>query len=118
MPTVLLIDDEVIIRMSLRETLQDVGLEVVEASNGEEASRVINSLAKIDLVMTDLTMPGKIQGSEIIELTKYKRPEAHIVAFSGNPDLIDRVATAHVLHKPFDCSHAGELALRLLNISN
>jgi CheY-like chemotaxis protein len=114
MPTVLLVDDEPIIRMLLVETFQNAGLEVIEASDGEEASRVLDSDTKIDLLMTDLVMPGQIQGTDIIELSRRKRPDTRIIAFSGDPERVDKISFIKVLHKPFDCHRAVTLALELL----
>lgn len=56
-PTVLLVEDETLLRMTTAEHLRDVGFTVVEAANGAEAQAIIEAGVTIDLIFSDINMP-------------------------------------------------------------
>jgi CheY-like chemotaxis protein len=63
MPTILVVDDEVLIRMALSDFLQECGFKVLEAGNAEEAITILEQgHAVIDLVFSDVRMPGELDG--------------------------------------------------------
>lgn len=64
--TIFLVDDSATILLSISNILQKAGYSIEKASNGEEALKKFNSGAKIDLLMTDLNMPG-MNGIELIK---------------------------------------------------
>lgn len=104
---VLLADDDEALRRVVRKILERGGLEVVEASDGEEALRVLGEEA-VDLLITDLIMPNR-EGLETIQACRQKHPGLPIVAISGGgrirPDdylaLAARLGADRVLAKPF-----------------
>ena len=59
-PTVLVVEDEVLIRMAIADYLRDCGYRVVEAGNSHEAVRVLKTDVYIDVVFTDVHMPGSV----------------------------------------------------------
>ncbi len=104
---VLLVDDEPVIRHTLRKMLQRAGHEVVECANGLEGLRHLEERA-IELVLTDIIMPG-MNGIEFIKHARLLRPSLNMIAMSGggridNTDHL-QAARAHgasaTLHKPF-----------------
>jgi CheY-like chemotaxis protein len=104
---VLLVDDEPVIRQTLRKMLQRAGHEVVEGANGLEGLRHLEALA-IELVLTDIIMPV-MNGIEFIQQARMLRPSLAMIAMSGggrtdNTDHL-QAARAHgasaTLHKPF-----------------
>jgi CheY-like chemotaxis protein len=104
--TVLVVEDEEVLREIVREALQASGYKVLEARHGAEALRICESHAPlIDLVLTDAVMPG-IGGRELGERITSIRPEVRVLYMSGyTDDTIVRhgVLTAEVafLQKPF-----------------
>ncbi len=60
--TLLLVEDEVLIRLTVADYLRDCGYHVIEASNAQEALSVLTSDIDIDIVFSDVQMPGTIDG--------------------------------------------------------
>jgi len=84
--TVLLVEDEDSVRRLLTQVLTRRGYNVIEASNGEEASRIFEERgAAIDLVLTDMVMP-RMTGRELAERVLQIRPDAKVIFMSGYTD--------------------------------
>jgi CheY-like chemotaxis protein len=107
MPRILIIDDEADIRLILRQALEFVGYEVVEAGNGDEGLLHYRT-ASPDLIITDIAMPGK-DGLETIDALRRVDPSVKIIAISGGSrvghldalDVARQRGAQWVLHKPF-----------------
>lgn len=99
--TVLLVEDEPVIRELTAETLQAAGFLVVEASSAEDAIAALQT-APIDVLVTDVHLPGA-SGIELARITREIRPEAGIVYATGDA-AVALVDAAHeaVLSKPYD----------------
>ncbi|MFZ0808322.1 MAG: PAS domain S-box protein [Candidatus Sulfotelmatobacter sp.] len=80
--TILLVEDEESVRQLVRETLAARGYHVLEAGNGEAALDVAMREEKIDLVITDVVMPG-MGGRELVQHLAKSRPEAKVLYLSG-----------------------------------
>jgi CheY-like chemotaxis protein len=63
--TVLIVEDELLIRLDLADQLRTAGLTVVEASTGDEALTVLKANDTVDLVVSDIRMPGATDGMEL-----------------------------------------------------
>jgi hemerythrin-like metal-binding protein/PAS domain S-box-containing protein len=87
--TILVIDDESIIRQSLCDQLEDLGFRVIEAENGKEGIDLIEK-EDPDLVLTDLRMP-EMSGLEVIEQSKKNHPNLLIIVISGAGHIGDAV---------------------------
>jgi two-component system C4-dicarboxylate transport response regulator DctD len=104
MKTVLVVDDEYLIRWSLREGLKS-GFNVLTAGTVDEALAILRS-APVDAVVTDLRMPGR-DGLELVELLRSVAPAVKvfvITAFGSDP-VIDRLFALDVegfIRKPFE----------------
>ncbi len=83
-PTVLVVEDDVLVRFSAAEALRAAGLAVVEAATGDEALAVLGSSATIDLVFTDIQMPGSTDGLALAEIVRKTRPSVKIIVTSGH----------------------------------
>jgi CheY-like chemotaxis protein len=81
MPTILLVDDDEIIRRMLRVTMERMGHQVLDARNGREALEVLDANA-IDVILMDLMMPEK-DGVETIKELRNRKPFPKIIAMSG-----------------------------------
>lgn len=100
---VLMVEDELLIRFALSEELRDVGLEVIEAVNVDEAMAILDSSARIDLIISDVRMPGPMDGIQLLCLVKARYPDMPVIIFSGHYDPEQAMANGanRFLHKPF-----------------
>ena len=101
--SVLLVEDEESVRKFARLTLQGEGYSVVDVPDGDTALRILDTLPNIDLLVTDLTMPG-IDGRELAAQVRLLQPNVGVVVMSGYiPDTgwLDDVPGSVFLPKPF-----------------
>jgi len=82
--SVLVVEDEFLIRMIVTDHLRETGYTVVEACNGEEALALLMAGAQIDLVFTDVRMPGPIDGIELLAYIKRSNPDLPVLVTSGH----------------------------------
>jgi CheY-like chemotaxis protein len=104
--TVLLVEDDALIRLSTAEMLQDAGLIVVEAGSAEEAKAALQTMA-IDVLVTDLNLPGA-SGSELAAEARKLRPSTLIVYATGDPSSVRGEQDAIVVSKPYDATNLAE----------
>ncbi len=83
-PRILVVEDEVLVRMYLAALLREAGAEVMEAGNGEEARTILLSSRPVDLIVTDLNMPGPMNGLGLARWTREAHPETKIAVISGD----------------------------------
>ena len=81
MQTILVVDDDAIMRATLRDMLQAEGYDVVEAKDGNEAMRIVGS-TDLAMIVTDILMPDK-DGIELILEVNKTMPDINILAISG-----------------------------------
>lgn len=81
--TILLAEDEVMIRIATADILRDEGFKVVEAGNGAEAWRLVEASPRIDLVITDIRMPGEPDGLELAAMVKASRPALPVMILTS-----------------------------------
>ena len=108
--TVLLVEDEDAVRSACRRILEHAGFRVLEASNGSQALDHLEDRA-IDLLLTDVVMPGGVSGRDLAERLHHERPHLPVLFMSGyNADAIATRgvlrAGVNVVEKPFT---SGEL---------
>lgn len=83
-PRVLVIEDEVLIRIALAEELRAAGLNVIETVNADEAWAYLKAGGRVDLVFSDIAMPGTMDGIEFARRLRKHYPTVHVVLTSGN----------------------------------
>lgn len=98
--TVLLVDDEDLVRMSTADMLMDLGYDVVEAISGEEALRLTGDGLQPDLVVTDHLMPG-MTGVDLAKALRIRWPEMPVLIVSGYAEEDGIDASFARLTKPF-----------------
>jgi PAS domain S-box-containing protein len=104
--TVLVIDDEPIVRMLIVEILEEAGYTALEADDGPSGMRIINSGVRLDLLITDVGLPGGMNGRQVADAARVSRPGLKVLFVTGYAENA-AVAGGHlergmaVITKPF-----------------
>lgn len=104
--TILVVDDEPLVRMVAVEILEELGYHVLEADDGMSAMRIMNSGQPIDLLVTDVGLPGGMNGRQLADAIRATRPDLRVLFVTGyaenavlNHGHLDH--GMHVMTKPF-----------------
>jgi len=81
---VLLVDHDVLLRLSLADVLRERGFNVIEAVNADEAMTILNTPTSIHVVITDVRMPGTIDGIGLVRFIAANRPDLRVIVMSGD----------------------------------
>ena len=81
--TVLIVDDEPTVRMLVTEVLEDLGYTAIEAADGAAGLRVLQSDARIDLLVTDVGLPGGMNGRQMADAGRVLRPGLKVLFITG-----------------------------------
>jgi DNA-binding response OmpR family regulator len=102
MRKVLVVEDEVLIRLTLVDALLAAGFEVVEAGSADEAADIINEQT-IHLLFTDIQLPGTMTGVDLAHAVARRFPNAGIIVASGRltPSADELPAAAEFFSKPY-----------------
>jgi two-component sensor histidine kinase len=111
-PNVLVVEDEMVLRMRAVDIVQDAGFNAVEAVNADEALKILESRSDISLLFTDIQMPGSIDGLKLAHAVHKRWPSIKIVLVSGKIDLSDndKPESSRFFGKPIE---AGEMIAEL-----
>lgn len=101
-PNVLVVEDEMVLRMRAVDIVQDAGFNSVEAVNADEALQILESRSDISLLFTDIQMPGSIDGLKLAHAVHKRWPSIKIVLVSGKIDLsnTDKPESSRFFGKP------------------
>ena len=114
--TILIVDDQEGDRRLISITLGDLGYEVIEAKDGSSALEIFKSTPNIDLVLTDILMPG-MDGVELVEQIRKISPKTSILYISSFPqDYAHKLSGSEidVIHKTHDFSRLPEKVREVL----
>jgi CheY-like chemotaxis protein len=103
--TLLLVEDETSLRQALGSILRRFGYRVLEASHGDEALAEWQAVrGAVDLLVTDMVMPGKMTGLQLIERLRHEKPGLRAILSSGYSGIqsVPALAGIDVLSKPFE----------------
>ena len=101
--TILVVEDELLLRMELVDVLQDAGWNTLEAATGEAASAFLDQDEQIDFLLTDIRLGGAVDGWQVAERFREIHPDGPVIYVSANPDLASRrVRNSVFLDKPVD----------------
>jgi CheY-like chemotaxis protein len=100
--TILVVEDEVLERMAIADRLRQASYEVVEAGNAHEALEILRHSGEVKLIISDIGMPGSIDGVELARLARSEYPEIKIVLASGHLASLDWVEHDGYFRKPYD----------------
>jgi CheY-like chemotaxis protein len=104
--TVLVVDDEPTVRMLVADTLAELGYQAIEAGDAASALRVLQSDARVDLLITDVGLPGGMNGKQMVDEARKSRADLKVLFITGyaeNAAITNgRLEPGmHVLSKPF-----------------
>ncbi|WOJ88736.1 response regulator [Methylocapsa polymorpha] len=104
-PVILVVEDETLVKDSLVLELEDAGFEVVTAENGDQASYILPKIPRIDLLLTDIRMPGRVNGWVLADMARCRRPNLPVIYTSGfSPQQGMEVEDSVFLPKPYRIS--------------
>lgn len=99
----LVVEDEIFIRMFVCDVFRDAGYDVVEAVNGDEALDILKAGLRFDLVLSDVRMPGSTDGLALLAFVRKNFADLPVILTSGHlsPDIALAGGAAQFLAKPF-----------------
>ncbi len=105
--TVLVIDDEPLVRMLVVDTLEELGYTVIEVGDGPSGMKVLQSDARIDLLITDVGLPNGMNGRQVADAARQLRPGLKVLFITGYAEnaVLNHGHLEHgmqVVTKPFD----------------
>jgi CheY-like chemotaxis protein len=103
-PTVLVVDDEYMMRGVLTEILKDSGFAVIAAESGEEAVHILSGHSRVDAVFSDIKMPG-MDGFELAKWIHEHRSDTPVIlasGYTGKTNMVADLCGAEFLRKPYD----------------
>jgi CheY-like chemotaxis protein len=105
--TVLVIDDEPMVRMLIKDVLEEVRYDVVDVADGPTGLKVIQSDSRIDLLATDMGLPGGMSGRQVAEAGREARPNLKVLFVTGyaQTTMLDadfNQSSTQVIGKPFN----------------
>jgi CheY-like chemotaxis protein len=110
------VEDEPLLRLATVETLRKAGFAVIEVATAAEAMTVVQGRAPLDILMTDIRLPGPMDGLSLAVKLRAARPEIGIVVASGHgldssvPDVVDVF-----FRKPYDFERVARRMRELLS---
>ena len=110
---ILVVDDEPVIRSIAARALQDDRYQVIEAADGAEAMEAIETAARIDLVISDVLMPG-LDGASLAHAIRRRHPDLPILLVSGYGPPLILPPNTYFLAKPFTLARLSALAREIL----
>lgn len=113
--TVLVVEDEALVRLNTVDELTLHGFEVMEAANAREAIAIFRSGKRFECMFTDVDMPGDQDGLELAELVKSAWPPIEIIVTSGHRNVTsaDLPTDGVFVGKPYSTDAIGDLIRRL-----
>src|SRR5213082_666213 len=99
---VLIVEDEMVLRMRAVDIVEDAGFHPVEAINADEAISILESRSDISLLFTDIQMPGSMDGLKLAHTVHERWPAIKIILVSGqvNPSEAEKPADSRFFGKP------------------
>jgi CheY-like chemotaxis protein len=110
--TVLVVDDEPSVRTLIKDVLEELGYEVLQADTGASGLKILNTVGHVDLLVTDVGLPGGMNGRQLADAALATRPTLKVLFITGyaenavmgdgqlNPGM-------HILTKPFSLETLG-----------
>lgn len=110
-PTVMVVEDEILVRIDAMMMLEDAGFLVVDASNADAALVLLEARNDVGALFTDVNMPGKLDGVALAHRARELNPDIRIVVTSGAKRVDEAILPcgSHFVSKPYACSQVAAL---------
>ena len=112
-----MVEDEVLISEMVCETLTEYGFAVHAVFNAADALLVLAGEEPVDLLFTDINLPGDMDGAVLAQKVRETRPDLPVVFASGRWTLLEQlreIPNSLILHKPYSLTRACEAVASLL----
>jgi CheY-like chemotaxis protein len=105
--TVVVVEDDILVQQELAHWLTTLGFTVLTADNADEAILLLDSRSDIELLLTDIQMPGSMDGVRLAHHVATRWPPVKIIVMSGSPQftLSDLPANSLLISKPYQPQH-------------
>ena len=100
--SILLVEDEVMVRMMIADKLREAGYTVIEAANAHEALEVLQHDVDVRAILSDVRMPGTIDGVGLARTVRSQYPAVKIMLASGHLPSLDWAEHDGFFPKPYD----------------
>jgi CheY-like chemotaxis protein len=99
----LIVEDELLIRMFVADVLRDAGYDVIEAVNGDEAIDILKAGVLVDVVLSDVRMPGSTDGLALLAFVRQNLAKLPVILTSGHlaPEIALAEGAVQFLAKPY-----------------
>ena len=105
-PVILVVEDDVLVRSMAAAFLRECGFDLIEANGADEAIRVLQAEIRVDIVFSDIQMPGSMDGFGLARWVRRERPWLKVILTSGAArtakEAGDLCETGPILAKPYD----------------
>ncbi|HUQ94415.1 MAG TPA: response regulator [Bryobacteraceae bacterium] len=118
MATVLVVEDELLIRELVAEELELAGLTVLAAGDADAAISIMESRPDIRLIFTDIDMPGSMDGLKLAAAVRDRWPPVHIIITTGKLRPLEIPSNAIFLPKPYVGAHVAAVMRTFENMSD
>jgi CheY-like chemotaxis protein len=113
-PTILVAEDDALVRRVVADYLRDCGFPVIEAGTADEAIRLLETSERVDIVFSDVQMPGSLDGFALAQWVRREQPDMKVILTSGAPQTVgvagELCDAGPLMRKPYKL---GELAHRI-----
>ncbi len=117
-PVVLVVEDEVLVRMVIAEYLRDCDYVVIEAGSAQEAIALFKADIEVDIVFSDVQMPGSMDGFALAQWVRQNRPGVDVILTSGAANAADRAGDlceeGPLMQKPYESDEVHNRIKQLL----
>lgn len=115
-PVVLVVEDELLVRLQAVSIVEDAGFEAVEATNADEAIDILETREDMRIVFTDINMPGSMDGLRLARAIRDRWPPIDFIITSGlvaaTPELLPE--RGHFIRKPYTASQVTQALNELM----
>lgn len=98
-----MVEDETLVRMVAMELVEEAGFRAVEAADADEALDALERTGPVDILFTDVRMPGSMDGLKLANLVRLRWPSTKIIVASGHggPEEAEAAGADRFFRKPF-----------------
>ncbi|ABQ39284.1 MULTISPECIES: response regulator [Alphaproteobacteria] len=116
-PHVLVVEDEVLMRALIADELRTAGCAVIEANSADQALDYLVAGGKVDLMFSDIQMPGSLNGLQLAERVRADFPTVPVILTSGNDHLNSETMPGRFIAKPYDITQTVALVFVTLGVA-